>query len=154
MSTNTLISIAQSLAHMEHNARILALYRTDTPGTEYLKTYAPHLMSQLDEYTMNWVLVPKAILFNEDSLHNFIEIYRSNMEYALPELPPEVSKEDYQALMKRLFDFLETEVAPVIAKMPVEEVEKEDVADEFTEPDFGGDADGFEGEEPSEASNP
>lgn len=154
----SLLQTAKAIMQMERNARVLALNRTDNPGTEYLKTYAPHIMSQLDEYTLDWVLLPKAVVYSEDNLHSMVKIYRDLLDYDVPTLPKEVTREEYKALANRLYDFLENEVAPVLANMPpldinVEEVDLEDVAKNFEESDFGDNAGEGSGEASAETDN-
>lgn len=149
----SLIAIAQSILQIERNATVLALYRRDNPGYLYLKKYAPHITSQLDEYTLNWTLIPKAVVFSEDSLHELVGVYRSNLEYRLPDLPQGVTEEQYLKMMNRLYDFLEDEVAPYLAKMPISEEVKEDATEELTGYDLNEDSGEDEREGSGEAGN-
>lgn len=155
MPSNSLISLAKTLLQIQQNATALTIYRRDTPGYLYLKEYAPHIASQLDEYTLNWTLIPKAMVFNEEMLHQMVGVYRSNLEYGIsPELPKEVTKEQYLSMVTRLYDFLENEVAPYLAKMPKPEVEEEvdaDVAKELEGYDINGDVGEDGGEDSKEA---
>lgn len=141
MPINSLVSLAQSLIQMQRNATALVLYRRDNPGYLYLKEHTPHITAQLDEYTLQWTLLPKAVVFNEQILREMVRIYRSNLEnYGLPELPQGVTKEQYLNIVNRLYNFLEAEVAPILSKMPKIEEVKDDATGEFTGDDFDEDA--------------
>lgn len=157
MAVASLLQTAKAIMQMEQNARVLTLYRTDNPGTEYLRAHAPHIMSQLEEYTLNWTLIPKAVVYNESNIHAMVPVYRDLLSVSTPELPKEVTVEEYKAIANRLYDFLENEVALVLANMPIPETETEvnleDVAEGFEESDIGDYAGESSGEAPAETSN-
>lgn len=151
----SLFSFAHAVYERDLALTALALHHVDNPGTEYLKQYAPHLLAQLEDYTMNWLLVPKAIVYNEEALNHLIAVYQENLETGeCPYVSKKMTAEQISIAYDRLFKFLKTEVAPILAKMPKQErSEKEDVAEEFIEEDFNDDAEGVEGEESTETSD-
>ena len=149
--SNSLLGAVLSTSDFVDSLTLLATYKQDNPGSEWLATNFPHLMSQLDSLTLGWTLVPKAIVRNADALTNMVAAYKTNMQYGVSAVTPSESAMLHHSY-EELLSFLEVSVLPAIQKMPDDrkEVETDAFAEAFAEDDIG--ADGREsGEEEARA---
>lgn len=103
---------------VQGSKRALAIRRMDNLGSQWLASNYPHLLSQLEELTQDWVLMPKAVLRSKAVLHQMVVDGRANMEIGSFPLPESVSPAQFREMMNRLFMFLENEVLPVMDRMP------------------------------------
>lgn len=119
MEQEQVLSIFVAARNAMKSAEALALYRQDNCGSEYLKTNYPHILSQADDLTLGWTLLPKVIVRSADILQHYLKVYRANLESGFyPRLPEEVSRDQYVDLMSKALDFFEAKVLPLIHTMP------------------------------------
>lgn len=141
--SDSLLGAVLSTSDFVDSLALLATYKQDNPGSEWLATNFPHLMSQLDSLTLGWTLVPKAIVRNADALTNMVAAYKTNMQYGVSAVTPSESAMLHHSY-EELLSFLEESVLPAIQKMPDDRkvVETDAFAEAFAEvdaePDDGG----------------
>lgn len=128
---------------------LIEFYRQDNIGSIWLRDNFPHLMSQLDDMTQNWSLLPKTIVRNADILTQMVATYRSNMNCAVPDDIQQEEQIAWKQQVESVLTFLEGSVLKALQHMPnpVKEEDKTDAfAEAFAEDDIDTDDEGEEQE--------
>lgn len=141
--SDSLLSVVLGTKNFVDSLTLITEYKKDNPGSEWLSSNFPHIMSQLDSLTLGWTLIPKAVVRNVSVLKDMVSNYRTNLEYGTPG-----SNANYSGALRHRYDellsFLEEKVLPAIQKMPDDrkETETDAFAEAFAEvdvePDDGG----------------
>jgi len=147
-------SLALAAREIMMSATALALYRRDNPGYRYIAQTYPHLITQIDDLTLGWTILPKAILVSAEVFRRYYDVYTSNLESGFyPNLPEDLPPEEYKGMILKALDYVKNNILPLLEKMPhvqdglagnllPEEVRSIGITDpseeDFTEEDEGG----------------
>lgn len=112
---------------MQMSAQALVLHRKDNEGTLFLEKKYPHIIAELEDLTLDWILIPKMLVRSAEMLKALVPIYRENLELGIPALPDGVTPQQYKEIMNKVLDYLEDTVCPLLEKMPVETKQKVDI---------------------------
>lgn len=148
--SDSLLGAVLSTSDFVDSLALIAEYKQDNPGSKWLGSNFPHIMSQLDSLTLGWTLVPKTIVRNAAILTDMVAAYKTNMQYGVSAVIPSESDmlhHSYEVLLS----FLEGEVLPIMQRMPDDrkELETDAFAEAFAEGDIESD-DGGPDEEAGE----
>ena len=100
------------------SATALALYRKDNPGYLHVAQTYPHLVSQMDDLTLGWTILPKAIIGSADGFKRYYDVYTSNLESGFyPSLPEEVTPEEYKEIILKALDYAKQNILPLLEKL-------------------------------------
>lgn len=145
--SDSLLSVVLDTKNFVDSLTLITEYKKDNPGSEWLGSNFPHIMSQLDSLTLGWTLIPKAVVRNVSVLKDMVSNYRTNLEYGTPG-----SNANYSDALRHryeeLLSFLEEKVLPVMQRMTDDrkETETDAFAEAFAEDDIDTDDEGEEQE--------
>lgn len=125
-----LAKMVLEMQYMQMSVQALILHRKDNEGTLFLEKKYPHIIAELEDLTLDWILVPKMLVRSAEMLKALVPIYRENLELGIPALPDGVAPQQYKEIMERILDYLEKEVCPLLEKMPVETKQKVDITND------------------------
>lgn len=125
-----LAKMVLEMQYMQMSVQALILHRKDNEGTLFLEKKYPHIIAELEDLTLDWILVPKMLVRSAEMLKALVPIYRENLELGIPALPDGVTPQQYKEMMERILDYLEKEVCPLLEKMPVEDRRTVDITED------------------------
>lgn len=115
-------SLALAAREIMMSATALALYRKGNPGYRYIAQTYPHLITQIDDLTLGWTILPKAILVSAEVFRQYYDVYTSNLESGFyPNLPEDLPPEEYKGMILKALDYVKNNILPLLEKMPHEQ---------------------------------
>lgn len=125
-----LAKMVLEMQYMQMSVQALVLHRKDNEGTLFLEKKYPHIIAELEDLTLDWILIPKMFVRSDDMLKAQVPICRENLELGVPALPDGVTPQQYKEIMNKVLDYLEDTVCPLLEKMPAETKQKVDITND------------------------
>lgn len=125
-----LAKMVLEMQYMQMSVQALVLHRKDNEGTLFLEKKYPHIIAELEDLTLDWILIPKMLVRSAEMLKVLVPIYRENLELGVPALPDGVTPQQYKEIMNKVLDYLEDTVCPLLEKMPVEDRRTVDITED------------------------